>query len=50
MENEQVKQIKDLLKQAANSLDADDALKYSEAAMNAANTLYVLKDFQNPNQ
>lgn len=40
------KEVKDLITQAANAKVADDAMKFSQAAMNAAKALRELADIE----
>jgi hypothetical protein len=41
--NEQKKQIETLVKKAAEAVDANDAMKFSQAATNAANAMCALQ-------
>lgn len=46
--NEQEKQIKELIAKAASSHDSNDALKFSQAAANAANALCAIVGARQP--
>ena len=38
------KQIADLIKKAANAINADDAMKYAQAARNASDACFMLNN------